>query len=86
VSEARFEISVLHKTSGQTLATIVKVAVSFAATVPLLKLTVPLEPTVGAATVQPGGALAETNVVLAGSGSEIVTVVKANVPFVSVIV
>jgi len=60
-------------------ATIVKLSAP-AGSVAIENVTVPAAPTAGVVTVQPGGALADTNVVLAGSGSETTTPVAGSGP------
>ena len=61
----------LFTTLRSTLATTVKVALAAEASVAVLKVTVPLAPTVGVLGVQPAVAVVETKVVEAGSGNVI---------------
>ena len=63
-----------------TFTTIVNIAVSPEATVALEKTTFPVPPTAGVAVIQPAGAVADKNVVFAGTASVTVTVLAGSGP------
>jgi hypothetical protein len=73
VAVALFVRKVPSGKSWATCTTMVKLAASPLATVAFEMVTVPVEPTAGIETGQPGGAVAETNVVPGGRGSAMVT-------------
>src|SRR5215212_2341463 len=66
VAVAEFVMVEPFGTLAPTLTTMVKLGVAPAATVALVKVTVPVPPIAGAEVAQPAGAAAETNVVPAG--------------------
>src|SRR5437764_251247 len=67
--------------AASTLTTIVKVAVSLAATVAFVKVMVPVPPaTTESVRDQPAGVVTDTSVVLVGVGSLIVTVCASDGP------
>src|SRR5438552_4103210 len=70
VAVAELLMAVPAATLAPTWTTIVKLGVAPAATVGLVKVTVPVPPTAGALVAQPAGAEAETKVVPAGTTSE----------------